>query len=192
VFVNKEANNIHSPEDGLTKDCYGWDPMLNGDSDDTISDQDLDMLDDPHGEISVNTRRLMNQQFACPTHASVGKDFMGLEDNLNNVLRRLEETMESDPAEEVQAPYAHKDLVQHHPILRAQTIEAQYKACVAMALHHQPTPSQTLVGCCLEGAQGGPNTYQLWKLTEPITLNRMRSYLTIHQSQLFFVAREGQ
>ncbi len=63
--------------------------------------------------------------------------------------------MESDSAEEVQAPYAHKDLVQHDPILRAQTIEAQCKARVAMALLCQPTPSQTSVGCCLEGAQGG-------------------------------------
>jgi hypothetical protein len=63
--------------------------------------------------------------------------------------------MESDPAEEVQALYAHEDLVQHDPILWAQTIEAQPKAHVAMALLGQPTPSQTLVGCCLEGAQGG-------------------------------------
>jgi hypothetical protein len=45
VVVNKAANTIHSPEDGPTKDCYGWDPMLNGDSDDTISNQDLDMPD---------------------------------------------------------------------------------------------------------------------------------------------------
>ena len=32
--------------------------------------------------------------------------------------------MESDPAEEVQALHAHKGLVQHDPILQAQTIEA--------------------------------------------------------------------
>ncbi len=61
--------------------------MLDGDSDDTISNQDLDMPDDPHGEISGNTRRTMDQQFAHPTHASVGEDFMGLEDTLNDVLR---------------------------------------------------------------------------------------------------------
>jgi hypothetical protein len=47
VVVNKAANTIHSPEDGLTKDCYGWDPMLNGDSDDTVSNQDLDMPNNP-------------------------------------------------------------------------------------------------------------------------------------------------
>ncbi len=76
VVVNKAANTIHSPEDGPTKDCYGWDPMLDGDSDDTVSNQDLDMLDDPHGEISGNTKRMMDQQFAHPTHASVGKDWV--------------------------------------------------------------------------------------------------------------------
>ncbi len=97
----------------------------------------------------------MDHQFACPAHASVGKDFMGLEDTLNDVLQQLGETVEFDPAEEVQAPYTHEDLVQHDPILRAQTIKARHKARVAMALLRQPMPSQTLVGCCLEGAQGG-------------------------------------
>jgi hypothetical protein len=63
--------------------------------------------------------------------------------------------VESDPAEEVQAPYAHKDLVQHEPILQAQTIEVQHKAHVAMALLCQLKPSQTLASCCSEGAQGG-------------------------------------
>jgi hypothetical protein len=61
--------------------------MLNGDSDDTVSDQDLDMPDDPQGEISNDTRRMMDQQFAHPTHASIGKDFISLEDTLNNVLQ---------------------------------------------------------------------------------------------------------
>ncbi len=88
-------------------------------------------------------------------HASVGKDFMGLEDTLNDVLQQLGETVESDPAEEVQALHAHKDLVHHEPILRAQTIEVQRKACAAMVLLCQPTPSQTLVDCCSESAQGG-------------------------------------
>ncbi len=148
------ANTIHSPEDGPTKDCYGWDPMLDGDSDDTVSNQDLDMPDKPHREVSGNTRRMMDQQFTRPTHASVVKDFMGLENTLNNVLQYLGETVESDPAEKVQAPYVYKDLVQHDPILRAQRIEAQCNAHVAMVLLHQSTPSQTLVGCCLEGAQG--------------------------------------
>ncbi len=116
----------------------------------------LDMPDNPHGEISGNTRRMMDQQFAYPTHASIGKDFMGLEDTLNDVLQQLGETVESDPAEEVQAPYAHKDLVQHNPILWARTIEAQRKTHVAMVLLCQPMPSQTPMGCCLEGgAQGG-------------------------------------
>jgi hypothetical protein len=124
--------------------------MLNGDSDDTVSNQDLDMPDDPHSEISGNTRRMMDQQFARPTHTSIGKDFMGLEDILNNVLQQLGETVESDLAEEVQAPYAHKDLVQHDPILQAQTVEAQRKARVAMVLLCQPMPSQTFMGCCLE------------------------------------------
>ncbi len=63
--------------------------------------------------------------------------------------------MASDPAEEDQAPYTHKDLVHHDPTLRAQTIEARRKAHVAMVLLRQPMPSQTSMGCCLEGAQGG-------------------------------------
>ncbi len=87
MVVNKVANTIHSPEDGPTKDCYGSDPMLDGDSDDAVSDQDLDISDDPHGEIIGDTRRKMDQHFARPTHTSIGKDFMGLEDTLNNVLR---------------------------------------------------------------------------------------------------------
>jgi hypothetical protein len=70
----------------------------------------------------------MNQQFARPTHTSAGNNFVGLEDTLNGVLRQLGETVESDPAEEVQAPYSHKDLVQNDHILWAQTIEAQCKA----------------------------------------------------------------
>jgi hypothetical protein len=83
--------------------------MLDGDSADTDSRQDLDMLDNPHGEISGNTRRMMDQQFACPTHTSIGEDhFMGLEDTLNDVLQQLGETVESDPAEEVQALHAQK------------------------------------------------------------------------------------
>jgi hypothetical protein len=61
--------------------------MLDGDSDNTISNHDLDMLDDPHGEISGDTRRILDQQFAHPTHASIGKDFMGLEDTLNDSLQ---------------------------------------------------------------------------------------------------------
>ncbi len=124
VVLNKGASTIHSPEDGPTKDCYGWDLMLNGDSDDTGSNQDLHMPDDPHSEISGNTRRMMDQQFACPTHANVSKDLMGLEDTINNVLQQLGETVESDLAEEVQALHAYKDLVQHDPILWAQAIEA--------------------------------------------------------------------
>jgi hypothetical protein len=151
MVVNKAANTIHSPEDSPTKDCYGWDPMLDGDSNDTNSDQDLDILDNPHGEISGDTKRMMDQQFARPTHASVSKDFMGLENTLNDVLQRLGKTVESDLAGEVQAPYTHKDLAQHDPILRVQTIDASCKACVAMALLCQPMPSQMLV----EGLPGG-------------------------------------
>ncbi len=59
MVVNKAANTIHSLEDGPTKDCYGWDMMLDGDSDNTVPDQDLDMTDDPHGEISGDTRRMI-------------------------------------------------------------------------------------------------------------------------------------
>ncbi len=87
--------------------------------------------------------------------------------------------MASDPAEEDQALYADKDQVQHDPVLWAQTIEARGKACVAMALLCQPTPSQTSVGCCSEGAQGGAKIVSTCKLTESITINQMHSYLTI-------------
>jgi hypothetical protein len=49
VVVNEVANTIHSAEDGPTKHCYGWDPMLDGDSDDTNSNKDLELPEDPHG-----------------------------------------------------------------------------------------------------------------------------------------------
>ncbi len=61
----------------------------------------------------------------------------------------------SDLAVEDQAPYAHKDLVHHNPILWAQMIEARHKARFAMVLLCQLMPTQTSMGCCLEGAQGG-------------------------------------
>jgi hypothetical protein len=40
LVVNKAANTIHSLGDGPTKDCYGWDPMLDGEDDDSNSNQD--------------------------------------------------------------------------------------------------------------------------------------------------------
>jgi hypothetical protein len=60
-----------------------------------------------------------------------------------------------DPAQEVEAPQPQKDVAPYDPILQAQTIEAQCKACVAIELLHQLTPHQTLVDLCLEVAQGG-------------------------------------
>ncbi len=60
--------------------------MLDGEDDNSNSNQDLAMLEDLHGEISGDIKKMMDQQFAHPTHASVGEDFMGLEDTLNNVL----------------------------------------------------------------------------------------------------------
>jgi hypothetical protein len=116
VVLNEAANTIHSPEDGPIKDCYGWDPMLDGEGDDTDSNQDLDMPDKLHGKISGVTRRTMDQQFAYPTHVNIGEEFMGLEDTLNDVLRQLGETAVSDPAKEVQVLQAHVDVVQHDPI----------------------------------------------------------------------------
>jgi hypothetical protein len=86
VGVNRAAKTIHSLEDGPTKDQYGWDLMLDGEDKDSNSNQELDMEDNLHGEISGDTWRMMDQQFAHPTHASIGKDFMGLEDTLNDVL----------------------------------------------------------------------------------------------------------
>jgi hypothetical protein len=150
----------------------------------------LDMPDDPHGEISSNTRRMIDQQFVHPTHASAGEDFMGLENTLNNVLQQLGETVEPDLAEEVQALHDHKKLVKYDAILQAQTIEARRKACFAMALLYQTMPSQTLWTAAWKVHMGGLNTYKLWKLTKLIIVNRMCSYLTILQSQLFFMATE--
>jgi hypothetical protein len=80
---------------------------------------------------------------------------MGLEDTLNDVLQQLGETVASDPTKEVEALQAHEDVVQHDPILQAQTIEARRKARVAMELLCQPMPPQTLVDHHSEGAQGG-------------------------------------
>jgi hypothetical protein len=56
------------------------------------------MPNDLHGKISDSTRKMMDQQFACPTHASEGEDFMGLEDTLNDILRWLGDTVAFDPA----------------------------------------------------------------------------------------------
>jgi hypothetical protein len=123
LVVNKAANTIQCPEDDPTKDCYGWDSMLDGVDDDSNSNQDLDTPEDLHSKISGNTWRMMDQQFARPTHASIGKDFMGLEDTVNNALQQLGETVASDPAQEVEALQPHKDIVLHDPILQAQTIE---------------------------------------------------------------------
>ncbi len=188
--MNKAANGINSLEDIPTNNCYGWDLMLDGDSDDTDSNQDLDMPDNPHGEISGDTRRMMDQQFAHPTHASISEDFMGLEDILNNVLQQLGENVESDPAEKVQA--LHEDSVQHDPILGAQTIEVQRRAHIAMALVHQPTPSQNLMDCCSEGAQGGTECVLTMEVDEFNYRHMDDSYLTILQSKFFFKAKEGQ
>jgi hypothetical protein len=133
----------------------------------------------------------MDQQFARPTHTSVGKDFMDLEDTLNNVLQWLRDTVAFDPAQEVEAPQPHKDVALHDPILWPQMIEVQCKVHVVMELLCQPTPHQTLVDLCLEGAQGGLNTCWLRKLTKLIAVNRMLSTLTILQSQIFFRVKEG-
>jgi hypothetical protein len=59
--VNKAANTIHSPEDGPTKDCYGWDLMLDSKDDDSNSNQDFVMPDNLHGKISGNTQKMMDQ-----------------------------------------------------------------------------------------------------------------------------------
>jgi hypothetical protein len=55
------------------------------------------MPDKLHGKISDETWWMMDQQVACPTHTSEGKDFMGLEDTLNNILRRLGDMVAFDP-----------------------------------------------------------------------------------------------
>jgi hypothetical protein len=157
LVVNKAANIIHSVKDSPTRDCYGWDPMLDGEDQDSNSNQDLAILDKLHGEISDNTRRMMHQQFAHPTHASEGKDFMGLEDTINDVLRWLGDTVVFDPAaQEVEAPQpGHKDGALYDPILWPKTIEARRKARVAMELLPQPTLHQSSVDSCSEGAQEG-------------------------------------
>jgi hypothetical protein len=115
--------------------------MLDGKDDDSNSDQDLAMLDDLHSEQSNNTWKIMDQWFACPTHPGVGEDFMGLENTLNNVLRRLGDMVAFDPAaQEVEASQPHKEVATYDPILRAQTIEVQPKAHIAMELLRQPRP----------------------------------------------------
>jgi hypothetical protein len=81
---------------------------------------------------------------------------MSLEDTLNDVLQRLGDTVAFDPtAQKVETPQPHKDSALYDPILRAQLIEAQCKACVAMEIPCQPTPHQTLMDPCSEGAQEG-------------------------------------
>jgi hypothetical protein len=115
------------------------------------------MPDKLQGEISDNTRRMMDQQFACPTHASEGKDFMGLEDMLNDILRRLgDKVVFNLVAQKFKAPqHVHKDGALYDPILRAQMIEAQCKAHAAMELLRQPMLHQSSMDSCLEGAKEG-------------------------------------
>jgi hypothetical protein len=157
LVMNEAANTIHSPENGPTRDCYGWDLMLDGIDKDSNSDQDSVMPDELHAEISDNSWWMMDQQSASLTHASEGEDFMGLEDTLNNKLRWLGDTVTFDPAaQEVKASQpGHKDGASYDPILQAQMIEVWCKACVAMELLHQPTPHQSSMNSCLEGAQEG-------------------------------------
>jgi hypothetical protein len=59
LVVNEVANTIHSLENSPTKDCYGWDPMLDGEDNDSNSYQVLDMPDNPHSKISGDTRRIL-------------------------------------------------------------------------------------------------------------------------------------
>jgi hypothetical protein len=131
--------------------------MLDCKDEDSNSNQDSTMLDDLHSKISEDTQKMMDQQFARPTHTSVGKDFMSLEDTLNDILRRIGDRVVFDlAAQEAKAPQpGHKDDALHDPILRAQTIEAQHKACVTMELLRQPMPHQSSVDLCSKGAQEG-------------------------------------
>ncbi len=100
--------------------------MLDGKDEGSNYDQDSAMPVELHGEISVNTRQMMDQQFAHPTYASEGKDFMGLKDTLNSVLRWLGDTVTFHPvANEVKSPQpGREDGTLYDPILRAQMIEA--------------------------------------------------------------------
>ncbi len=65
----------------------------------------------------------MDKQFAHPTHNSAGKDFMGLEDTLNDVLKLLTigDTMAFNPAAQgVRAPQiVHIEGGSYDPILQA-------------------------------------------------------------------------
>jgi hypothetical protein len=58
--------------------------MLDGKDEDSNSNQDFAMLGKLHGKIIDDTQRIMDQQFARLTHASKGKDFIGLEDTLSD------------------------------------------------------------------------------------------------------------
>jgi hypothetical protein len=99
---------------------------------------------------------MMDQQFAHSTHANVGKDFMGLEDTLNNVLQWLGDMVAFDPsAQTAKAPKHNIEVALYDPILQAQTIEVQCKARVAIEFLHQPNLHCTLADPCLEGAQEG-------------------------------------
>jgi hypothetical protein len=105
MVVVEAANTVHSPEDGPIRDCYGWDPMLDGEEVNSNSNQDLAIPDELQGKISEDTWRMMDQQFAHPTDVSEDKYFMGLEDTLNDILRWLVDMVAFDPAaQEVKAP----------------------------------------------------------------------------------------
>ncbi len=77
-------------------------------------------------------------------------------------------------AQEVEAPQpVHEDGALNDPILHAQMIEAQCKACAAIELLHQPTLHQSSVGSCLKGAQEGTECMATMESTIPITGNQM-------------------
>jgi hypothetical protein len=62
LIVGKQAANVmHAPEDGPIRNCCGWDPILDGDGDDSNSKQDLAMPDELQGKISDITQQMMDQ-----------------------------------------------------------------------------------------------------------------------------------
>jgi hypothetical protein len=60
------ANVIYAPEDGPTRDYYGWDPLHDADDDNSNSDHDSAMSDDAQGKISHDTRQMMDHNLPVP------------------------------------------------------------------------------------------------------------------------------
>jgi hypothetical protein len=146
LVINKAANIIHLPDNKeVTKDCYGWDPVLDA--------KDGTYTEETQAGSCQASQLELEQQFACPDQDVNDKDLKGLETSLNGLakakgcvtrdavsnpsLKSSAGKVTHDPLLRAQATGCH--WTAHDPILRVKTIEAWWKAHAAMKLLRQYT-----------------------------------------------------